>query len=203
MARPRAATFELQRAAILQAAAGLFARHGFHHASMADLARECGVSKALLYHYYRDKAQILFDIADCHIERLLAIVAEVETQRLAPQARLRELILRFMQTYEHAQAQHLVLVQDVKFLAQPEREQVLDKERRVVDAFVRAIAAVRPRLRRRALRAPLAMLLFGMMNWTFTWLRAGGPLSHEDMAEVAAEVFLFGICATDSSTGPS
>jgi AcrR family transcriptional regulator len=195
MARPKAPTFELQRAAMLQAAAGLFAREGFHHASMAAIAAECGVSKALLYHYYRDKAQILFDIADCHIERLLAIVDAVEAQQLEPDARLRLLILRFMQTYAHAQAQHLVLVQDVKFLAEPEREQVLDKERRVVHAFARAIAAVQPRMQRNALRVPLAMLLFGMMNWTFTWLRADGPLSYEDMAEVAADVFLQGIGA--------
>jgi AcrR family transcriptional regulator len=84
MARPKAPTFDLQRAAILAAAAGLFARHGFHHASMAELAAACGVSKPLLYHYYRDKAHILFDIADSYMDKLSAIVAEVGRERLAP-----------------------------------------------------------------------------------------------------------------------
>lgn len=194
MARPKAPTFDLQRAAILGAAAGLFARHGFHHASMSELAAECGVSKALLYHYYRDKAHILFDIADSYMDRLLAIIAEVDAAPLAPEGRLRALILRFMQEYQHSQAQHMVLVQDVKFLDEPERAQVLGKERAVVDAFARAIAALRPRMRRKDLRVPLAMLLFGMINWSFTWLRADGPLSYEDMAAVATEVFLNGIC---------
>jgi AcrR family transcriptional regulator len=194
MARPKAPTFDLQRAAILDAAAGLFARHGFHHASMAELAAACGVSKPLLYHYYRDKAHILFDIADSYMDKLLAVVAAVAAERLAPEAHLRTLILRFMQEYQHSQAQHMVLVQDVKFLAQPAREQVLDKERAVVEAFARAIGALKPRLRRKALRVPLAMLLFGMINWSFTWLRADGPLSYEDMAEVATEVFLHGVC---------
>ncbi|MDP3136789.1 MAG: hypothetical protein Q8N17_10725, partial [Burkholderiaceae bacterium] len=27
-----------------------------------------------------------------------------------------------------------------------------------------------------------AMMLFGMINWTFTWLRPGGPMSYEDFA---------------------
>jgi AcrR family transcriptional regulator len=197
MARPKAATFDLQRAAILEAAADLFATHGFHHASMADLAHACKVSKALLYHYYRDKAHILFDIADSYMDRLGAIVAEVEAGRLPPQAHLRALILRFMQAYQHSQAQHMVLVQDVKFLAEAQREQILDKERAVVDAFARAVGALKPRLRGRNLRTPLAMLLFGMINWSFTWLRADGPLSYEDMAAVASEVFLHGVCTPE------
>jgi AcrR family transcriptional regulator len=198
MARPKAPTFDLQRSAILQAAAGLFARHGYHHASMSSLAAECGVSKALLYHYYRDKGHILFDIADSYMDRLMAIAAEVRARRLEPQAHLRALVLRFMQEYQHSQAQHVVLVQDVKFLAEREREQVLDKERAVVDEFARAIAALKPRLRRKDLRVPLAMLLFGMINWTFTWLRAEGPLSYADIAAVVSEVFLHGVCAEET-----
>ena len=193
MARPKAPTFDRQRAAILSAAAQLFAAHGFHHASMADLAAACGISKALLYHYYRDKAQMLFDIADSYMDRLLAIVAEVRAARLPPEAHLRTLILRFMQEYEHSQAQHRVLVQDVKFLDAPQREQVLDKERAVVDVFAAAIAALKPRLRQRNLRVPLAMLLFGMINWSFTWLRPDGPLSYADMAAVVTDVFLHGV----------
>ena len=87
-----------------------------------------------------------------------------------------------MQEYQHSQPQHMVLVQDVKFLADLQRAQVLGKEREVVDAFAQAIAALKPRLRKKALRVPLAMILFGMINWTFTWLRAEGPLTYEDMA---------------------
>ena len=37
------------------------------------------------------------------------------------------------------------------------------------------------------------MILFGMMNWTFTWLRDRGPLSYEDLAPVVADLFLGGL----------
>jgi len=197
MARTRAPTFDQQRASILQAAAGLFAECGYEGASMAELAQACGVSKPLLYHYYRDKQHMLFDIADSYIDRLLAIVAQVRARKLPPDDHLRTLIARFMQEYQHSQPQHMVLVQDVKFLADLQRAQVLSKEREVVDAFAQAIAALKPRLRKKALRVPLAMILFGMINWTFTWLRAEGPLTYEDMADVVAEIFLHGV--TDSA----
>jgi AcrR family transcriptional regulator len=199
MPRGKAASFDLQRTAILQAAAELFAERGFRGASMAQLARACRVSKPLLYHYYRDKEHILLDIADTYVDRLLAIVRDTHAQKLAPDEHLRALIGRFMHEYEHSQAQHMVLVQDVKFLAERERRKVLAKEREVVEAFSRAIAALRPRFRGKAQRVPLAMILFGMINWTFTWLRPTGPLTYDDMAEVVSEIFLHGALQAPAS----
>jgi AcrR family transcriptional regulator len=192
MARPKAPSFDRQRTAILETAAQLFADHGFRGASMADLAQACGVSKPLLYHYYRDKEQLLFDTADSYMDRLLEIVEEVRAQRLPPADQLHALIARFMQEYQHSRAKHMVLVQDVKFLGDAQRERVIAKQRQVVEAFAHAIAAVKPRFRRKAMRVPLAMILFGMINWTFTWLRADGPLTYASMADIVAEIFLHG-----------
>jgi AcrR family transcriptional regulator len=197
MPRGKAATFELQRATILQAAAQLFAQKGFAGASMADLARACGVSKALLYHYYRDKEHLLFDTADSYMDTLIGIVAAVRARGLPPLEHFEALVARFMQEYEHSQAQHMVLVQDVKFLGPSEQSQVLAKERQVVEAFAQAIAALKPRFRKKTLRVPLAMILFGMINWTFTWLRAGGPLTYQDMAKVVTEIYLHGVSGGD------
>lgn len=201
MARGKAATFEVQRAAILRAAAQLFADKGYHNASMAELAKACGVSKPLLYHYYRDKDHILFDIADSYMDQLLAIVAGVEVRGLAPRAQLEALIARFMEEYEHSQSQHVVLVQDVKFLQDEQRDIVLTKERQVVAAFAEVIEAVEPGLKKKRLDKAVAMILFGMINWTFTWLRAGGPLSYADMAPVVTQIVLNGLNGLSDSLG--
>jgi hypothetical protein len=37
------------------------------------------------------------------------------------------------------------------------------------------------------------MILFGMINWTFTWLKDTGPLSYADMAPIVADLFLGGV----------
>lgn len=197
MARPKAADFDAQRAAILQSAADLFAARGYASAAMSALAGSRGMSKALLYHYYRDKQHILHDIASSYLDGLLAIVAEVEAQGLEPQAHLVALVERFMSAYQHARSQHVVLVQDVKFLSPAARRGIRARERRVVDAFADVIAQLHPRMDRRELRVPLAMILFGMINWTFTWLRPDGPLTYEDMAPVVSGIFLHGILPPD------
>jgi len=203
MARTRSATYDDQRDIILARAAALFADQGYTATSMNDIAAACGVSKAGLYHYYRDKRELLFQITVGHVARLEQFVAEVleDTVDADAQARLRALILRFVREYASAQNEHRVLTEDVRFLDASERRQVQEPQRRVVAAFADAIAAVRPHLARSELDRPLAMLLFGMINWMFTWLRPDGSLTHEQMAPLVADLFFGGLQAVRKPRG--
>jgi TetR/AcrR family transcriptional regulator len=195
VARPRSAGYESQLEQILAASARLFATRGYTATTMNDVAAACGVSKATLYHYVSDKQGLLANITAGHVARLEALVQAVAARQMSPEARLGELIHRFMQAYASAQDQHRVLTEDVKFLHAAERERVLDTQRRVVAAVADAVAALRPDLGAAQLHKPLALLLFGMINWTFTWLRAGGALSHETLAPVVVALFLGGLPA--------
>jgi AcrR family transcriptional regulator len=197
MARGRAPGFDLQREQILARAAALFARRGYAGTSMNDVAEACGVSKAALYHYVRDKEGLLAAIAGAHIDRLGALVDAVLADSAGddPERRVRRLVEAFLAAYADAQDEHRVLTDDVRFLPEAERARVLDGERRVVAAFADAVAAARPELRRDGLDKPLTMLLFGMMNWMFTWLRPGGRYTHGDLAPVVADLFFGGLGA--------
>ena len=195
MARPRSPDYGANRDTIVRAAARLFAEGGYPGTSMSDIAAVCGLSKALLYHYVPDKYQLLREITEGHVSRLEAVVAEVDALALPPEPRLRELIARFVAEYADARHDHGVLTQDVKFLADADRKRVIERERRIVDAFAATLIAVRPELAGHTLAKPLAMLLFGMMNWMFTWLRPDGALSHAEMAPLVAQLFLGGLGA--------
>jgi TetR/AcrR family transcriptional regulator len=200
VARTRSPAYDDQRETILARAAELFARQGYTATSMNDLAAACGVSKPGLYHYVRDKRELLFQITAGHVARLEQVIAEVLDEEAArahadPEARLRALILRFVREYASAQHEHRVLTEDVRFLDEAERAQVLAAQRRVVAAFGDAIGAVRPTIARNELEKPLAMLLFGMINWMFTWLRPDGSLTYEHMAPLVADLFFGGLGA--------
>ena len=100
---------------------------------------------------------------------------------------------RLVQEYASAQNEHRVLTEDVKFLEPSDRERILGKEREVVAAFARVVAALRPDLKQAAMSKPLTMLLFGMVNWMFTWMKPDGALAYDDMAPVVADLFLGGL----------
>ncbi|HYF19056.1 MAG TPA: TetR/AcrR family transcriptional regulator [Ramlibacter sp.] len=195
MGRGRHSGYEDQREAILAHAARLFATQGYVAASMNQVAEACGLSKATLYHYYRDKYALLFSIADTHVERLQRIVQEAAAGPGDAETRIRALIARLVAEYADAQDEHWVLTSEVRFLEEADRRRVLDREREVVAGFARVVGEIRPDLAEAMLAKPLTMLLFGMVNWMFTWLRPGGALDHEAMAPIVADLFLGGLPA--------
>jgi TetR/AcrR family transcriptional regulator len=199
MPRGPSAKFDFQREQILVVAARLFAASGYSATSMNEVAEALGTSKANLYHYVRDKYKLLVEICETHIARLESVVREVEQQNLAPEPRLRQLVLRFVQEYANAQNEHRVLTEDVKFLNPEDQERILQGERRVVAAFAHTLAKLRPGLDAAGLTKPLTMLLFGMINWMFTWLKPDGELTHEDMAPIVADLFFGGIDAVGAT----
>lgn len=193
MGRGRHASYDGQREMILARAAALFARGGYQGTSMNQVAEACGLSKATLYHYFRDKYELLVSIADGHVSRLQGIVDEAVAEESSPQGQMRALIRRLVEEYAHAQNEHRVLTEDVKFLQPADRDRVLGKEREVVAGFARVVTALRPDLTEAAMSKPLTMLLFGMVNWMFTWMKPQGALVYEDMAPVVADLFLGGL----------
>jgi TetR/AcrR family transcriptional regulator len=193
VARTRSPAYDDQREMILARAAELFSQRGYPATSMNQLAEACGLSKPTLYHYYRDKYALLVQIAEGHVARLAELVRSIEAQGLPAEQRLHQLVVRFVEEYADAQHAHRVLTEDVRFLEPDDRARVLVIERQVVDGFARALVELRPEFEAAHLARPVSMLLFGMINWMFTWLRPGGRLGHDEMAPIVADLFFGGL----------
>ncbi|CAG9183617.1 TetR/AcrR family transcriptional regulator [Cupriavidus respiraculi] len=197
MARTKAPDFEAQREQILELAAAAFAATSYPSTSMADLAAACGTSKARLYHYYESKEAILFDLLDRYTRRLMLIVTEVEAeaerQGASDQQSFANLIRAFLAEYETSQTRHIALINDVKFLADEQRDLILKRERDVVAAFSRQLRRAYPDSVTRENQTALTMTVFGMINWTFTWLKPGGKLSYADFAEMVISLLAGGL----------
>lgn len=202
MARTRAADYDAQRDHILELAVEAFARIGYPSASMASLAKACGTSKARLYHYYPSKDAILFDAMDRHTRRLVKIVLGVRSLGLAPRDELAEIVRALMREYRSSSAWHASLLNDVKFLDEDRRDTIVRQQRDVVDAIAGTIGRAYPQ-RFAGQRKPLTMALLGMINFTFAWLRPDGPLSHEEFAEMAIDLWAHGLAgASDHAALP-
>lgn len=195
MARPISTTHQAQRDTILDRAAECFAHASYAATSMNDIAAACGTSKARLYHYYPSKEALLMDLLLAYTDRLLLLVgqshAAAQRQQLSDRAALHDLLRRFLREYERSANRHKALLHDTPFLSdapgpdgQPSpRQQVLDRQRDVVAATTRLLKAAFPQRVQAHNQAALTMMLFGMINWTFTWLRPDGPISYEAFAD--------------------
>ncbi|MGE0098948.1 MAG: TetR/AcrR family transcriptional regulator [Hydrogenophaga sp.] len=192
MARPKSASHDLKRDQILDVAAQCFARQSFPAASMNDIAAACGTSKARLYHYYESKEAILFDLLDRYTQRLLALIGEAEARaqrkNLSERDALNELVRAFLAEYETSATRHVALVHDTKFLGEVQRELILNRQRDVVAAFTRFLKRAYPDRVTPGNQSALTMLLVGLINWPFTWLRPGGPMSYSAFADEVVAV---------------
>lgn len=193
MARTRSQDYDAKRLAILRASARLFARHGYAGTSVMMIAQACGVSKALLYHYYPDKGSVLFDILSSH---LMALVAAVEAAAAgAPEARLGRLAEALLEAYRDADAEHQVQIAGLRLLP-PDRQAALKAlERRLVALFSDALVEAVPALAGSSQLTPVTMSLFGMLNWHYLWFREGGSLTRADYARLAVRLVEAGAAA--------
>lgn len=196
MARTQAPDYDDRRQAIADRAAELYARMGFHRASISDLAEACGTSKSALYHYYASKEAILFDILHNHTRLLLETAQEVASAGGDAVERLRRLAERFMDIYVSSTAKHVVLLNELSSLPEEQRREVVALQNKVVDIFLALLLEIRPDLQNRpGLRKPVAMMFMGALNWTYTWFRQDGALSPSQFADMVVDLFAAGLPA--------
>jgi TetR/AcrR family transcriptional regulator len=72
---------------------GLFARHGFADVNFGMIAEACGISRPLLYTYFKDKRQIFNEAIDEATGVIGVRYREVVRSRLSPDAKLRQICI--------------------------------------------------------------------------------------------------------------
>tara|TARA_R110002020_G_scaffold34066_31_gene103921 strand:- start:5993 stop:6616 length:624 start_codon:yes stop_codon:yes gene_type:complete len=197
MARTIAKDHEAKREAILQTAAVFFAEHGFDRASMGKLAEACGVSKALIYHYYPSKDALLFDILDTHLTMLVEVVETAAAEPGSPRTRLCALIRAILIAYRDSDAEHKVQLNALSALPEDNQKHLRALQRRLVACMSEAVRAIEPdRFSRRPdLVGPVTMSVFGMLNWFYLWHKPGGPIGRDAYADIVTDLVIGGLPA--------
>lgn len=191
MARPRASDHDEKRQAILNRSADLFAAHGYDRVSVSMLTRACHMSKALMYHYFADKSEILFEIIHSHLKELLA--ATESPIGPEPREQLLSLAQSLLETYRSADSQHHVQINQMHLLPRTQQKLLKNLERELVQRFADAIARCLPATAQYpTLVTPLTMSMFGMLNWSHLWFRANGSLTRAEYARLVTTLIIDG-----------
>lgn len=73
--RIRQASKEKIRAAAME----LFMKQGYYTTSISDIAKQAGISKGLLYNYYKGKEELLSEMVDARIREVVEVMEEAFT----------------------------------------------------------------------------------------------------------------------------
>jgi len=187
MARTQAADYEQRRETIVEKAAALFAKQGFHGTSMSDLSAATTMSKSLLYHYYGSKEEMLYAVMLSHVDQLVGDVEGVMQLDLAPKAKLAALIHAFMVHYVGAVDRQKVLLNELESLPPDRRTVIVSKQRMIVDTLQGLLVEIFGKLESTAEERVRTMLIFGMINWTHTWFDPNGTVSPDRLADMVVD----------------
>lgn len=202
MARVRADDYEAKRQTIVEKAAALIARKGFEAATMMDIAKACGASKSHLYHYFASKEELLYAIAHEHITAQVELLNGIAEQPLSAEQRFEQFVDVFMQGAARSRNEHLILMNDIKFLPKAQHDEIRRLETVLMGGMESLLHELNPELMaEERFQTPYALLLFGMMIWTFTWYRRDGSIKPHELAQRISTLFVHGFKAMPKTSG--
>jgi AcrR family transcriptional regulator len=189
-----------RKTGIRKRAAEVFAERGFDRASIRDVAKAAEMSLAGLYYYYRGKDEILFDIQREAFSTLLEAHAEALAGVKDPEAKLACVIDAHLSFFSDNIAEMKVMSRESEQLTGEYAERIGELRRR----YVRLVRGILDELGRQHVLRDVAnsvavFVLFGMMNWMYTWYDPARDGSAADLGRAIKDIFLHGLISDETS----
>ncbi len=105
---------DVGKALILEAAAECFMEAGFNATSIDDVAARLGATKGRVYHYYRSKADLFFDVHRTGMQINLGTIGPIAGQHGDPVAKLNRMCRSHLYNMLHSLSFQRVVMQGVE-----------------------------------------------------------------------------------------
>jgi AcrR family transcriptional regulator len=181
------------RVEILKSAAAAFRRLGYHGATVEQIAAALHMKKGNLYYYFRNKEEILFACHQYSLERLLALLNEVEIGGLPPDEKIRRLIVAFVHTILD-ELHGTALFLDLEAMS-PVHLKTIVAGRDRFDHGMRKVLeeGIRSGVFAQADAKLLSFAILGAVNWIPRWYSPEGPASSQEIADRFADYLIAGL----------
>jgi AcrR family transcriptional regulator len=188
-----AAGSDATRVEILKSAACAFRRMGYHGATVEQIAASLHMKKGNLYYYFRNKEEILFACHQYSLDRLLAILDEIEQRDLGPDEKLRRLIVAFVHTILD-ELHGTALFLDLEALSPAHLKAVIARRDRFDHGMRQVVRqGIRDGLFEQVDAKLLSFAILGAVNWIPRWYNPEGPASSQQIADRFADYLIAGL----------
>ena len=183
-----------RRQQIISTAASLFDQGGYSSTTMDDIAREVGVAKPTLYHYFPSKDDILHAIHEEFIDLLISRHEAREDSGLRPEQLLLEAMADILELMETHRGHVRVFFEHHRELPAEARGPIRlkrDRYEKIVEGLIGEGMELGVF---RSTDTHLATLAtFGMCNWAYQWYRPGRGLRSREIAYQFWNYLVYGL----------
>ena len=188
--------------AILEAAKKAFAEKSFEAVSISQIAKSAGISDGLVYHYFRDKRDLLFHVLRIFYERIMVDLEDKVMSKSGFEAQLEALIRRHIEVFVADRDLCRLFISEVRVASDYDGSPVQELNRRYTSTLIKIFdegvrsgevtAAISPRLLRDA--------IFGAIEHrAWRYVNGRGDLDPEQTARDLTLLFTKGLCSAQTA----
>lgn len=189
----RAQDRKRKKEAVLIAAVTMFNEHGFRATSLDEVASYLGVTKPAIYHYFRNKEEVLFQCFRMGLKRLDAAVLTARDHPGTALERLKALLTGYIKVITADFGMCLVRTDDQELSAEGTREfrflkRSIDREFRCqIEQAISSGSIDVPDVRL------AAFTIAGALNWIPRWYRPDGDYDLDEISSGMIDLLLHGM----------
>lgn len=182
---------------ILSSAAALFAEKGFRAITINDIAASLGYTKSIVYYYFKNKNEILWQIFNRMHDRYAETISDTLKQKLSPDQSLRQIIYHHALNVMKQKDWTAIYFRDESEL-EPDQRQTMLQRKRDYDALIEGVykQGVEQGLFKDIPSHIAVSGFMGMCNWLHTWFDDQGALSAEEIANHYGDILSSGYLKT-------
>ncbi|HZO07575.1 MAG TPA: TetR/AcrR family transcriptional regulator [Solirubrobacterales bacterium] len=184
-----------RRGEIVDTFTRMVAEHGYDAVAIRDLAEDLGMSKGTVLHHFGSKDRLLEEVHSTYMRRRLDEIAIILAELEGPEQRLKGMVFQnLIAMQQDADATRAFAREIVRFAREDLMKDVRAMRREYFDTLRGILAeGIEQGSFREADTTILALQMFGMMNWTWTWFDPEGKTSVESIARTFLDTVLHGI----------
>ena len=172
----------------------LFSKKGYGGASIREICANLNLTSAGLYHHFKSKQEMLFEIINYPMEQALAAMRLKLPRLKDAEAKIKWIVNEQIQFYSRNRSYSKVVVDEKKSLEIQYAVIIEEKSRKYVEYIQEVVEQIIQENRHIDISPKVATFcLLGMLDNAVNWYNPEGKVSPEELASNIATIFLNGL----------
>ena len=180
---------------ILNSSGAIFAKYGFHKATISQIASQAGVADGTLYLYFKNKEDLLYQFANFKTEQIFKKMHSVVKEGKNAEEKLYNLIKCHLTEFQNDKNMAIIFQSEVRYLRNME-SQFKDISKMYLDLLSEIIeqGQIEGSLRKDLFVGLVKRFILGAVEGVInTWVSADGRYDLVSMAKPLVSLYLAGI----------
>jgi AcrR family transcriptional regulator len=178
---------------IIRTGARLFAEHGYEATGVQKLGEAVGLGRGALYHHIESKENLLYEISIRHVVAMVELGEALVDEPLPPDEKFRVLARRLMVMIAEHQPEVAVFFHEYRSLSKQHSAELMKIRDRFEDVWKRILDEGAEQGMLKPTHPVMVKGILGLFNYSYIWLRPGGGLAPEAIADMFCDLALDGL----------